>query len=797
MSAVTKFGRLRHATTMFVVAAASLLLLIYIGHGEAQRNYLKFVLDSVTAQGRIVQTSMEGYLRAGLPLRQYVGFATLASAISDSDDAISRMFVVDLDQRAVFESRGPSNASRVSNSSASASATRHDGAEVRRNNGIYQVVLPLRSKFETVGSLVIEVPRDYVSTRVQKRFHRLGLVAVALSLLFSFAVSFKRAARRLKRPWLAISYGSTFIAMSGFVVATLIALYSEGVQTKTKALAHSLAQRLSDIVAFNLKTDALEGLDHVFLEYKRLNPDISAAALTVNGVIQIHTNSGLAGRARARGGATYEYIVDLSRPQISANKVEVVVAVPSAVVYDQVLRTIKNFAVLFVASAVLAWLIMQLAGTLRFIQNEPSTALAPGAERHDSSLELVKPIFFIAVFLEHLAYPFLPQFVLETLRASETPASFVSAPFMAYYLCFALVLIPAGRYSERFGPRRLMIGGLLLAAIGLLGLGTAGDIGALIFVRGLAGIGQGMLFIGVQSYILETAPQGHTTRGAAIIVVGFQGGMISGTAIGSLLVGYIGGQGVFALAGCLAIAVTIYAICLLPIRPPQRKSACEAGAWRTLARDLARLLPNSGFLRSMLLIGVPAKAVMTGFVTFALPLILSRMKYAPEDIGQVIMLYAIGVLLASAYSARLVDRIGRSETALFWGAAFSGVSLLMVGLIDWQPTSGRSDLATVLLLAGTLFLGTAHGFILAPVVTRISECQVGDTASVHSAVITYRFVERVGHVLGPIIVGQLLILTDHSAIVATILGAGVLSLALAYSMGSQTPVIGSSQGKAR
>lgn len=775
----------RLAITLLVMAASSLFLLIYIGHAEAQRNYLKFVLDGVIAQGRIVQNSMEGYLRPGLPLRQYVGFNTLARAISDSDDAISRMFVVDLDQRLIFassDSHAISVPARTSNPHLAG-----DAVEISRFNGHYHVILPLRNKFEIVGSLIVEVPRGYVSLRVQDRFRELLIAAIVLAVVFAAIATFWRTRRRLRGPWLAVAYGATFLAMATLVVATLIALYSDGVQSKTKALGQSLAQRLSDLVSFNLKIDDFDGLDHVFRDYRRLNQDISEAALTVNGVIRVHTNASLVGRSWANSSAAHEYKVDLSQPSISANKVELLVAVPKAVVYDQVLRTVKNFAALFVASAVLAWLIMQLAGTLSFLQDDSTpdkpNNLEDGAR---SSLELVKPIFFIAVFFEHLAYPFLPQFILESLRHSNTPDSFVSLPFMAYYLCFALALIPAGRYAQQFGPRRVMTLGLSLAALGLFGLGLEDDIVALTLARALAGIGQGMLFMGVQSYILETAPPEHTTRGAASLVVGFQGGMISGTAIGSLLVGYIGGHGIFALAGCLAVAVTIYAVCLVPDRrirpsiPPDR-----IGAWRTLVKDLTRLLPNSGFLRTVAFIGIPAKAVMTGFVIFALPLLLSRMNYSPEDIGQIIMLYAIGVLVTCLYCSRLVDRIGRSEAVLSWGAAASGLGLLITGLSAWEPVTSIGGLQTILLLAGTLMLGTAHGFILAPVVTRIAECEAGNLPGIHSAVTTYRFIERIGHVLGPIIMGQLLMLTHHSITVATISGVGVLLLALAYSLGSQ------------
>ena len=75
----------------------------------------------------------------------------------------------------------------------------------------------------------------------------------------------------------------------------------------------------------------------------------------------------------------------------------------------------------------------------------------PGEE---TALIIVKPIFFLAVFLEHLTYSFLPKFMQEAASASGVSVGFASAPFTAYYLCFALSLIPAGHFADRYGPGR-------------------------------------------------------------------------------------------------------------------------------------------------------------------------------------------------------------------------------------------------------------------------------------------------------------------------------------------------------
>ena len=185
----------------------------------------------------------------------------------------------------------------------------------------------------------------------------------------------------------------------------------------------------------------------------------------------------------------------------------------------------------------------------------------------------MKPIFFLAVFVDHLSYAFLPQFVSGLVAAEGLPQNYVAAPFTAYYLCFALALMPAGRYEARFGSRPLILGGLFLTSVALLAMAFSPTFLGILAARASAGIGQGILFIGVQSYVLAKAARENRTKANTIIVFGFQAGMISGMAIGSLLVSQILPTGVFTLGGVVAGLATFYAI-----------ACCLGSAWRAPAR---------------------------------------------------------------------------------------------------------------------------------------------------------------------------------------------------------------------
>jgi hypothetical protein len=178
------------------------------------------------------------------------------------------------------------------------------------------------------------------------------------------------------------------------------------------------------------------------------------------------------------------------------------------------------------------------------------------------------------------------------------------------------------------------------------------------------------------------------------------------------------------------------------------------------------------FVKAMLFIGIPAKAVLTGVTVFAMPLLLSQQNYAQEDIGQIIMLYAAGVLISSSYISRLVDHVGKTTGILFVGMVGSGVGLILIGLSAWKPVieSGVNGLSPAFLIVGMIVLGLAHGFIHAPIVTHISTTAAAESLGKTSATSLYRLLERIGHVSGPIIVSNLLLVAGNSLFTLSWLG---------------------------
>jgi MFS family permease len=732
-------SRLIDAVTAFIVSALSFALLIYVGHSEARRTYEQFQIEKLVGQAELIQDTMESFLRNGYPIRQFAGFAPLADATLSSDDTVARLGVIDNGGQTVFQSGEGSL--RLLPKTRDAATDRY---EIREASDRVQVILPLRNRFEKVGVIAIVMLYEKLEARLSAAFQPVFYTAAAISVTFSlmtFLFGFRLRGNNGRS--LGVTFGVLFVGVASFVIFTLVSLYSEGAQSKARAVASALGGRLDDAVQFKLNLEDFEGLNDVLADYKRLNPDVSSAAIVTEGRSLYHTDRRLVGKSWVGNQSAYDIVVNLSGDERA--RTSLIVEIPKSIIYWQVGRSVKNFAALFLASAFFAVLFLELG---RALQRLHATHANRGESKESGAeISLVKPAFFLAVFLENLTYAFLPQFMRDVVTTYGISSAYTSAPFMAYYFCFALALLPAGRLESRMGSRKLIVSGLLLSGATYIAMATTQSFPMIMAA----------LFIGVQSYTLANSSADRRTEAAGIIVFGYQAGMLSGMAIGSLLINHIGVTGVFMLGAIVAVVASFYTLIAVPAHSITASSPVATRS-RGLARDFLDMLRDLQFLRTMCLIGVPAKAIMTGVILFALPLLMSKQGFAQEDLGQIIMLYAVSVVLVSNFAARYVDRSGGVENALFWGALLSGAGMLLIAGSVWSPAlDWRTSpvFATTALIVGVCVIGLAHGMINAPVITHVADSPVAARLGAASVAANYRFVERIGHVAGPAIISFL------------------------------------------
>ncbi len=301
-------------------------------------------------------------------------------------------------------------------------------------------------------------------------------------------------------------------------------------------------------------------------------------------------------------------------------------------------------------------------------------------------------VFFDVVFFSAIA-PLLPDYVSE-LGLSKAQAGVLSASYAAGTLAFSL---PAGLLAARVGPRRTVIGGLLLLGCSSVAFGFAHEYALLDLARFVQGISGALIWAGALTWLITTAPPER--RGAVI-----------GTALGTAVAGALFGPALGAFAaevgtelvfsGVLVVAIVLAALAagLSEAEPPERQPL----------REIAEIIFSRPILTGTAFVAVPS--VMFGAVEVLAPLQIA-------DLGGGHALIAGGFIAGAALEALLAPLAGRYSDRAGRRIPFAiGLSICSVAII---AVAVGATIGVV--MAGLMLTSLGGGICFTPALTMLSE----------------------------------------------------------------------------
>ena len=796
--------KLQPLLLLVLVLIISLVLLIYVSYVDAQQSYSLFLLDRLNSNAELIAQSISPLLQAGLPLSQLAGFDVTTRQLIESDQIVYNASIISSEGEILFSNYKPGY--ELENFDDYQISSRFDrenlATDIYEFEGIYQIRVPLQARFDSPGTVLLSMPDEVVNNFVTDYIRIIVICAISVVLIYAIILLTLMRRGRFSHFAINFTYNVCFFVVAVFVIGVLIQIYSQGAREKAQGLADSLNVRISSIFDLDLDLDDFEGIDQTFTDYKIINPDIDYVSLIRDDVVVAHTNPEEIGLTYQPGSGVIEFLRDVG----GGSSASIAVAIPRRLVFQRLLRNIKNFAVLFLASGFLSWLLLRILlyiypHLLTFSKSHADPKLKESKEqiRHHALVDLALPAFFLANMVEGLHYSYLPQFFTRLAEDAGRSGGSISGVYAIFWAMYALVLIPAGRIARTVsGVRHLLVAGFTFVATSMVLVASVDSFAWMYAIRGLSGLGQGMIFIAIQSYLLQHTDISQRTEGVSIIVYGYNGGVVSGTVIGALLVSSLGTTSLLFISAFISLLMVWYSIGVIgknvgaaEALPSDKSSDIKAkdevrqalythggsgvAVNNSFLHNLRVLILDPRFAKTILFVGLLAKAVLAGVVFLVLPQLLDRLGYRQEDIGQILMFYAVGVLLVSRLIARYTDRIGNTRRILFIGTICSAVGLFIISTA--QYVEGIAIAQTIILVGGILILGLSHGFVHAPIVTHIVNTPVADILGKSVVASIYRFMERVGHVLGPLVFGQLLLNSDRGV-------GGILYVAIAVGVGS-------------
>ncbi len=265
---------------------------------------------------------------------------------------------------------------------------------------------------------------------------------------------------------------------------------------------------------------------------------------------------------------------------------------------------------------------------------------------------------------------------------------------ISLYLIPGLVFaIPGGGIAQRFGDRRVVVGGLVVMILGglLMWLGETWSLQ--ILGRVLAGIGGVLLNVVMTKMIADW----FTGRPIATAMGIFVNSWPAGIALALLILPHVAGSGGLSLALALPVLFSLVGLGLLVVvyrDPPQSAAGAPRGAW-----------PKGDALSGILLAGSVwglYNAALAMVFAFGPTLLVERGAPLTEASG-ISSLVLWAAMLSIPAGGLIGDRIGRPEAVLFVGLA-GAVACFAIALA--APT------VLVFVIMG-LFFGLPAGPIMA------------------------------------------------------------------------------------
>jgi predicted MFS family arabinose efflux permease len=273
---------------------------------------------------------------------------------------------------------------------------------------------------------------------------------------------------------------------------------------------------------------------------------------------------------------------------------------------------------------------------------------------------------------------------LSALAGGATP--FQVGVLAAMFAAFPLLLaVYAGKFSDRVGVKRPILGGAVTIAVGILTPLALPGLTGLMVACALIGLGHIFFHVSIHNLVGGFGSGEQRTRNFATFALGASIAAFIGPSLGGISMDLWGFRATHVLLACIAIAPALLLLARPSIVPPRAAHAkAEAGG------GSLEMLRDAGLRRTLIMSGV----TLTGIelFTFYFPVYGRSVGLTASAIGMVMSSYAVAAFLVRMGMPGATRRMG--EVGVLTASLFiAGLTYLLVPLVSSAP-----------LLAGIAFL---------------------------------------------------------------------------------------------
>lgn len=772
----------------------------------------KLFLGSMVSRYQVVANdflgSIQKAMRFGKPLENFVGIRPLMDEVTDELPDLTGILVADQSGRVLYGSDTDAEGKTwpgLAGDKRVPVAEEQGRPNTFKAGDTYYVEFPLDKTDRTgavqerVGTVVFAFPesnvRGHLTRVMMDNLDVLLLVSLAGAALMGLGLQFllpldAAGFSRLRLYLiLIIGLGGAQIVYSWYNVNTFRDNYIKVARDNTEQVARMLRTDVEFLLNKGLRINRLFKIDEHLGGIVKATDEVREISILDADNKVLYKADAVHGPAEPGDGevappagddAFYDLRMGLfsSRGGQSEVKGSILVHLDKKHITDRVREivldsiTVSVIGVLFLLELVILFLIyIRKAVT-------PAGETATGPEADAQRYGIIRPVAFLFLFAMDLSITFIPlhmERVFEPLWGLSKDIV-LGLPISVEMFFAGIFVITAGLWMDRRGWKEPFFIGLALAGGGCAWSGLAPDMLQFIASRALIGSGYGLALMAAEGFVVDNTGPDSRARGITHLFAGVYAGSLCGGAAGAMLADRLGYRPVF-LVSALIMALVIVAVGCI-VRGPSRRPAevrpepeAEPEVQRRplTAGGIARFFLDRNIFAAVFLSIVPAALLVVGFINYLLPIYLNRIGTSQSDIGRVLMVYNICLIYMAPLLGNAIDK------ARFKGryVVLSGI-VAAVGLMGFWFQGGLFMTAFAMFMLGvssSFGFGAQNAFVLNLKATH--EAGHGAAMGMTNAM------ERIGQVLGPLVLGALVVaLGVENGIAAT--GAAVLVLSLGF-----------------
>jgi MFS family permease len=338
----------------------------------------------------------------------------------------------------------------------------------------------------------------------------------------------------------------------------------------------------------------------------------------------------------------------------------------------------------------------------------------------------------------------------------------------SYLIAMASLQPLAGKLGDRYGRRRLILGGLLYFGLASLGAATATSFAELLLFRVNQAISGAIVFPNAAALVREVVPVERRASAYGLVGTAVALGAAAGPLLGGLLIELLGWRAIFYASAPLVLAALLVGWLVVPRRESADSTLTSGADVRPTFLGLFRV---RAFAAASAAVGLSNLAM---YVTvLALPLLSAVSARTSLETGLLLAALLGPWVVCASWGGRLADRLGRRRIAV------AGLTLLALGLLPLAL--GIHRLTGAALLGALVLAGLGLGLSAAPVQTSAVEAVGPRDAGVAAGVFaTSRYL---GSIVGSVLLAPLLGAGDGAAAFTGVFGLAFAAALLAIVAG--------------